>query len=121
MVLPVIKQTILPEILNLEGHLNCCIGSKVTVVLLNRWSLPTGGVASGRVCPAACAAAGVFSEILNLEGHQYCCIGSKVTVILLNGWILVTAGASSGRVCVCSVRSRLVFFFLSLNQPPGPN
>ena len=24
------------EILNLEGHHNCCIGSKVTVILLNR-------------------------------------------------------------------------------------
>ena len=36
MVLPVIKQTILTfsEILNLEGHLNCCIGSKFTSILL---------------------------------------------------------------------------------------
>ena len=47
---------ILSEILNLEGHLNRCIGSKVTAILLNGWILPTGGVASGRVCPAACAA-----------------------------------------------------------------
>ena len=30
------------EILNLEGHLNRCIGSKVTVIFLNKWILPTG-------------------------------------------------------------------------------
>ena len=47
------------EILNLEGHLNCCIGSKVTGILLNGWILPTGGVVLGMVCPAACTA-GVF-------------------------------------------------------------
>ena len=60
MVLPVIKQTILiffSEILNLAGHVNCCISSKVTTILLNGWIFPTGEVASGRVCPAACAAA----------------------------------------------------------------
>ena len=48
--------------LNLEGHLYCCIGSKVTAILLNGWILPTGGVVSGRVCPAACAA-GLFLNI----------------------------------------------------------
>ena len=47
---------IFSEILNLEGHLNCCIGSKVPAIFLNWWILPTGEVASGRVCPAACAA-----------------------------------------------------------------
>ena len=46
----------LSEILNLEGHLNRCIGSKVTAILLNGWILPTGGVASGRDCPEAYAA-----------------------------------------------------------------
>ena len=47
MVLPVIKQTILTlyEILNLEGHLNRSIGSKVTVFLMNGWTLPTVGAA----------------------------------------------------------------------------
>ena len=62
MVLPVIKETMLTfflEILNLEMHLNRCIGSKVTALLLNVWILPTGGVASGRVYLAACAA-GLF-------------------------------------------------------------
>ena len=29
--------TILKEILNLEGHLNCITGSKVTAILLNGW------------------------------------------------------------------------------------
>ena len=46
-------------VLNLEGHLNRWIGSKVTAILLNRCILPTGGVPSGRVCSAACAA-GLF-------------------------------------------------------------
>ena len=45
--------------LNLKGHLNCFIGSKVTAILVNGKILPRGGVASGRVCPAACAA-GMF-------------------------------------------------------------
>ena len=40
---------IFSEILNLEGHLNCCISSKVRTILLNGWPLPTGRVASGRV------------------------------------------------------------------------
>ena len=53
MVLPVIKPTILTfssEILNLEGHQNRCIGSKVTAILLNGWILPNGGASLGRVC-----------------------------------------------------------------------
>ena len=44
------------EILNLPGHLNCSTGTQVMAILLNGWILTTGGVASGRVCPAACAA-----------------------------------------------------------------
>ena len=28
---------IFTDILNLEGHLNCCIGSNVTAILLNVW------------------------------------------------------------------------------------
>ena len=47
---------IFSEILNLEGHLNRCVGSAVTAILLNGWILHTGGVTSDRVCPAACAA-----------------------------------------------------------------
>ena len=42
---------ILSKILNREGNLNRYIGSKVKAILLNGW-MPTGGVASGRVCPA---------------------------------------------------------------------
>ena len=38
------------KILNLEGHLNPFIGSKVAAILVNRGILPLGGVASGRVC-----------------------------------------------------------------------
>ena len=33
---------IFSEISNLEGHLNCCISSKVRALLLNGWILPTG-------------------------------------------------------------------------------
>ena len=36
----------LSEILNPEGHQNCCI----TTILLNVWILPTGAVSSARVC-----------------------------------------------------------------------
>ena len=50
---------IFEEHLNLKGHLNCCTGSKVTAILVNGGILPRGGVASGRVCPAACTA-GLF-------------------------------------------------------------
>ena len=83
MVLPVIKQNyidIFSDILNLEGHLNRCIGSKVTAILLNGWILPTGGAASGRVCPAACAAGLFFSwtgslqkDFLKLHKHTDAC------------------------------------------------
>ena len=53
--------TIFSEILNLnlKGHLNHFIGSKVTAIFLNGWILATVGAASGRVFPAACAA-GLF-------------------------------------------------------------
>ena len=40
-------------ILNLEGHLNSCIGS---AILLNGWILPIGGIESGWVCLGAYAA-----------------------------------------------------------------
>ena len=36
--------------LNPEGHQNRISGSKVTAILLKGWTLPIGGVASGRVC-----------------------------------------------------------------------
>ena len=38
------------EILNLKGHLNRFIGSKVTAILVNGRIKPSGGVALGRVC-----------------------------------------------------------------------
>ena len=40
--------------LSLEGHQNCCIGSKVTSILLNGWILPT--VHQEGYAPAAFAA-----------------------------------------------------------------
>ena len=42
--------TIFEEILNPEGPLNRITGSKVTVILLNRWIFPVGEVSLGRVC-----------------------------------------------------------------------
>ena len=55
---------IFSEILNLR------VGSKLTAILLNEWILPTGGVASVRVCPAAWAA-GLF-------------IGTNILLLRLN-------------------------------------
>ena len=52
-----------PQIQNLEGHQNCCVGSKVTAILLNVWIWLTGGVALWRVCPAACPV-GLFNQNL---------------------------------------------------------
>ena len=45
------------EILNLKGHQNRIIGSKVTAILLNGWVMPIGGVVSEESAPAACPAA----------------------------------------------------------------
>ena len=65
-------------ILNLEGHLNRCIGSKGTAILLNGCVLPTGGVALGRGCPAACAT-GLFRMSLQfLIQLQDSCISSAI-------------------------------------------
>ena len=64
---------IFSEILNLEGHLNRCIGSKVTAILLKGRILPTGGVASGRVCPVACAAWQSNGSIKTLWGSHVVC------------------------------------------------
>ena len=36
--------------INLEGHLNRFIGSKVTAILVNGGILHKGGASSGRVC-----------------------------------------------------------------------
>ena len=67
MVLQVMKQTIytfFSEMLNLEGHQNRCIGSKVTAILMNGWILPTGGASLGRVC--ACSLRSRLVFILSL-------------------------------------------------------
>ena len=60
---------IFSEIQNLEEHQNRCIGSKVTAILLNGWILPTSVVASGRVCPGACAA-GLFLNCVARYFHD---------------------------------------------------
>ena len=53
--------SIFEETLNLEGHLNRFIGSKVTAILVNRGILPNGGVAEGRVCACSLRSRLVFT------------------------------------------------------------
>ena len=55
------------KILNLEGHLNCFIGSKVTAILVNRGILPSGGIASGRVCACLHFLGEVFLPLIEVE------------------------------------------------------
>ena len=57
MMLPVIKQT-------LEGHQNLCICSKVTLILLSGWILPTGGASSGMFCASSLRSMLAFSKHL---------------------------------------------------------
>ena len=54
------------EILNLRGHQNHNIGSKVITILLNEWVLQIDGVASRRVSPTACAWGCFFYSLFNI-------------------------------------------------------
>ena len=56
-------------ILNLKGHLNRVIGSKITVILVNGGILPSGGVTSGWVC--ACSLRSRPVSILNKIKHDF--------------------------------------------------
>ena len=78
-----------------EGHQHPISGSKVTVVLLKGWLLPTGGVASGRVC--------------GLQHALQACLLLTVTVVLLDGTyeVLLLTWTYSGQ-CE-SVNLRLVW------------
>ena len=58
------------EILNLEGHPNYITGSRVTAILLNRWSLPIGGVASGKGLRLQPAQQACFSEMTHVEDNN---------------------------------------------------
>ena len=62
--------TIFKEILNLEGHPSCRNGSKVTVILLNRWILPIGEGSTS----AACAAGLFLRQILYFLKHKSSCV-----------------------------------------------
>ena len=53
---------ILSEIRNLEGHLNCCIGSKVTVILLKGLILTIGGSSVGEDLPCSLCRRLVFND-----------------------------------------------------------
>ena len=61
--------TILKEVLNPGGHLNCITGSKVMAILLNWWILPIGGASLGRVCACSVRSRLVFFLL------QYACDG----------------------------------------------
>ena len=52
---------VIKSFLNSEGHQNCIVGSKVTVILLNGLILPIGGVALRRVCACSLRSRLVFS------------------------------------------------------------
>ena len=51
---------IFSEILNLEGHQNLCIGSKVTAILMNGWILLLVELHWEGSASAACAAGFIF-------------------------------------------------------------
>ena len=51
---------VVQENLNFKGHLNRFIGSKVTEILVNGGILPSGGVASRRVCACSLRSRLVF-------------------------------------------------------------
>ena len=67
---------IFPEILNLEGHQNCCIGSKVMAILLNGWILTTGGVGSVRVCACSLRSRLALLGLLNFFLSLFSSIGT---------------------------------------------
>ena len=54
---------LLSEILNLDGHQNCCIGYKVMAILLNGCILPTGGASLGKVCSCSLRSRLVYTEL----------------------------------------------------------
>ena len=48
------KTNFIDKIINLEGHLNHCSGSKVTaIILLKGWILPIGGASAGEGLPCS--------------------------------------------------------------------
>ena len=53
------------EILNLEGHLNCITGSKVTAILLNGWILPIGEASAVKILRLQPAQQACFFSSLN--------------------------------------------------------
>ena len=57
------------EILNIEGHTNFVIGSKVLEILLNEGILPIGGVALGRVCACSLRSRLVLRTVGNAQIH----------------------------------------------------
>ena len=62
---------VITNFLNPKGHQNPISDSKVTVILLKGLILSIGGVASGRVSPAACAA-GLFFWWMNMNMNIIC-------------------------------------------------
>ena len=54
----------------MKGHLNRFIGSKVTAIFVNGGILPSGGVASGRVCACSLRRRLVYSIYGGAQGDQ---------------------------------------------------
>ena len=91
------------EILNLKGHSNCTIVSKVTAILLNGWILPIGGASSGRVCSCSLRSRLVSNRAVFYRRNR------SVLLFSMKVCFLVTSSPKEIHVKiakVCSTRSR---------------
>ena len=61
----------------------------------------------------------MIKNFQNLKGHQNPISGWDVTAILLKGLIWPNGGVTSGRVCACSLRSRLVKWYMNFLEMGG--
>ena len=107
---------ILSEILNLEGHLFAVLVQKLRQFLLNGWTLPTGGVALGRVCPAVCAA-GLFSFLVeNMSPAIPHLRNSQISIhqkTLLNNKTRIGNNISRNKKKSCFWQARGEIYFMS--------
>ena len=78
------------EILNLEGHQNCITGSRVTAILLKKWTFPIGqsGEASRwRVCYQGglpCLVSFIIGPNLFLQSTLQCIVQCKMQCTVYN-------------------------------------
>ena len=62
------------EILHLDWHLNRCIGSKVTAILLNVWILPIAGASAVKGLRLQPAQQACLKQIFMVEIDQLFCV-----------------------------------------------